>query len=199
MGATPRTVVDLNLTWAEPRATKACARERAHARGCKELISLRTRLVRTHDRLRVRLPLWGFRILLWAWMLANLSLFTAHRGFPGEGTVACPLMAVRQGVEDWIDKFGLSESSPDGLFRHMCQNLKFWNIDFSEARRFKLEATQWQSQLHQFKRLCEANPIHHDGKALRSKANPSQWNGFAKQSQSNQNGLVLRSKANPSI
>ena len=58
-------------------------------------------------------------------MLANLSLFTAHRGFPGEGTVACPLMAVRQGVEDWIDKFGLSESSPDGLFRQ----LGAWSLD----------------------------------------------------------------------
>jgi hypothetical protein len=32
--------------------------------------------------------------------------------------------------------------------------------------------------------LCEAKPILHNGLALRSKAYPSKWIGFAKQSQS---------------
>ena len=58
--------------------------------------------------------------------------------------------------------------------------------------------------------ICEAKPIHHDGKALRSKANLKiMRKGFAKQSQSGKierlcgtksmknNGKASRSKANP--
>ena len=45
--------------------------------------------------------------------------------------------------------------------------------------------------------LCEAKSIDHNGLALRSKANPLQRIGFAKQSHSDHDGKALRSKANP--
>ena len=63
-------------------------------------------------------------------------------------------------------------------------------------------------------RLCEAKPIHHIEKALRSKADQAKLKGFVKQSQSimmdimmerlceakptHHDGKALRSKANPS-
>jgi len=58
-------------------------------------------------------------------------------------------------------------------------------------------------------KLCEAKLIHHEGNALRSKANPSREICFAKQSKSitmerlceakpiDHDGKALRSKANP--
>ena len=84
-----------------------------------------------------------------------------------------------------------------------------WRIGFAK-----------QSQSFTMDWLCKAKPIHQNGlalrskanpslkKALRSKAHPSWWKGFAKQSQSimkdwlceakklNRNILALRSKAN---
>jgi len=61
--------------------------------------------------------------------------------------VACPLLAVRQGVDRWINQFGLSESSPDELFRQ----LGAWSLDTKSdapaTARVQSQPRQWQALL----------------------------------------------------
>ena len=61
--------------------------------------------------------------------------------------MACPLLAVRQGVDRWINQFGLSESSPDELFRQ----LGAWSLDTKSdapaTARVQSQPLQWQALL----------------------------------------------------